>query len=303
MNRPMDQGSRPAASGKSKPRGSAGEKTFQPPPRVMPSYVEKAMSQAAVIAEPEPEPEPAPPPMIPFVTDLVTFWGVKAISACLILSVGMIFLALANAYCLWLLAQGMGLAVRCFAPPLFLISVVVYSYASACYLSIIEGTASGYDKIDDWPTGLWKEWFWTLPSTAGMLGAAMMVGAAIGRFLTYESWWPTLVITYFLYPILQFSVVENGSLMDPVSAPVWKSLYRVWWAWAIFYAMTAAGIVLFSLVVAVFFLVSPVTGIAVAGVLECACFFLYARLLGRVAWCALEYGDLADDADRAAANP
>jgi hypothetical protein len=189
----------------------------------------------------------------------------------------------------------MAIAARCFAVPLFLISMAVYSYASACYLAIIEGTASGFDKIDDWPTGLWKEWFWTLPSTAGMLGAALMAGAAFGRFMTYTSWTPTLVITFFLYPILQFSVVENGSLMDPLSVPVWKSLRRVWWAWLIFYVMTASGILLLSLVVGVFFLISPIAAVAVAGVLECAFIFMYARLLGRLAWCALKYGDLAGD--------
>jgi hypothetical protein len=295
MNRPMDQSSKPNQGGKSKSGESAGGEPCQPPPRVMPSYVDKAIARATVVAEPEAE--PAPPPMIPFVTDLVTFWGVQAIVACLLTSIGMIFLALADIYCLWLFSQGMGIAVRCFALPLFLISLIVYSYASACFLAIIEGTASGYDKIDDWPTGLWKDWFWTLPSTVGMLVAALMVGSAIGRFMTDTSWVPTLVITFFLYPILQFSVVENGSLLDPVSVPVWKSLRRVWWAWLIFYAVTASGIVLLSLVVGVFFLVSPITGIAVAGVLECACIFLYARLLGRVAWCALKYGDLAGDED------
>ena len=263
----------------------------------MPSFVEKAMAKAAVAAEPEPEP---PPPPIPFLSDLITFWGVKAISACLLTSIGMIFIAMGDMYCLWLFSQGMGIAARCFALPLFLISLLVYSYASACFLAILEGTASGYDKIEDWPTGLWREWFWTLPSTVGMLVAALMVGAAIGRFMTDTSWAPTLIIAFFLYPILQFSVVENGSLMDPVSVPVWRSLRRVWWAWLIFYVATAAGIVLLALVVGVFFLVDPVVGVAVAGVLECACLFMYARLLGRLAWCALKYGDLAGDADRAA---
>lgn len=297
MNRPTGPSSKSAQSGKSKPVEAAEGNSSQPASRVMPAYVEKAMAQAS--RDTKPVPEPAPPPMIPFVTDLATFWSVQAICACLLTSIGMVFLALADMYCLWLFAQGMGIAARCFAMPLFLISLLVYSYASACYMVIIEGTSSGYNKIDDWPTGFWKDWFWTLPSTVGMLAAALMVGATIGRFMTDTSWTPTLVIAFFLYPILQFSVVENGSLIDPVSIPVWKSLYKVWWAWLIFYVVTASGIVLLALVVAaVFFLVSPIAGIAVGGVLECACLFMYARLLGRLAWCALKYGDLAGDEDK-----
>jgi hypothetical protein len=297
MSGPTDQTGKPSASGKpstsSKPKAAhhEGDGSFHPPPRMVPSFVEKAMAKAEELPDPEFVPPP-PPPRIPFLSDLITLWGVKAIAACLLLSAGMFFTAMGDLYCLWLFSQGMGIAARCFALPLFFISVLVYSYASACFLAILTGTATGYDKIDDWPTGLWKDWFWTLPSTVGMLAAAIMLGSFIGGFLMPTSWRPTIIITFFVYPILQFSVVENGSLMNPVSVPVWRSFRTVWWAWLIFYAVTAAGVILFYVVIRLSMLISPVAGVAAGSILECACFFLYARLLGRLAWCALKYGDL-----------
>ncbi len=293
MNRPTDKSSKPAKSAKSVPGGSADEASFRPPPRVMPSYVEKAISQAEVTTEPEPETAPA----IPFVSDLVSLWSVQAVAACLLMSLGLAVSAVGLLFCLYLVSLGLLAAyiARWISLPIILIAIFSCSYVSACFLAIMEGTAGGRDKIEDWPTGLWREWFWSMPSTFGMLGAAVLLGAAFGRVISDQSWLSTLIVTFFVYPFFQFSAVETGSPLYPISVPVLKSFRRVWWAWLVFYVETGVGGGLFLLVVVVCFLRFPFTTVILFAPLVGAAIFLYARLLGRLAWCALKYGNLSSD--------
>ena len=108
--------------------------------------------------------------------------------------------------------------------PVGILIFIGLSYASALYLGIIESTSHGHTTPDDQLQGDWRDWFWTLPATLGVLLMAMFVGWLISRFAT-ESTWPIIGVTiWLLYPVLQLSTLETGSPAQPFSLPVLSSL-------------------------------------------------------------------------------
>ena len=61
------------------------------------------------------------------------------------------------------------------------------SYSSAAYLCVIQETANGAHRVEDWPSSAWREWFWTLPSTLGLLTLAGVIGFAVCRLTEVNS--------------------------------------------------------------------------------------------------------------------
>jgi hypothetical protein len=190
----------------------------------------------------------------------------------------------------WLAGSGMLIGARCFALPVFLISMISFSYTSVCCLAVIETTAEGYDDVVDWPSGFWRDWFWTLLPALGMLALAMAIGTIFAEIANVSSWLPSVLAVYFLFPIFVLSAIEAGSPMAVVSWTVLRNMAPVWWGWLLFYVETGALFLLWLAPTVVAFFFEPFVTVLVAGPFFAALVLIYARLLGRLAWCIVEYG-------------
>jgi hypothetical protein len=155
--------------------------------------------------------------------------------------------------------------------------------------------AYNIDKAHDWPNPDYRErllfmvrvvWVATLAGTvaAGVAEVCSWVGD-----IFYVTFFPTFGA---LFPILLLAGLEADSLFWPVSKPIFRSVKHAWRAWLLFYLITGslgAGCGLLSLVL---FDYSPLLMPLVAGPACAAAIFIYARLLGRLAWFILHKVDL-----------
>jgi hypothetical protein len=181
------------------------------------------------------------------------------------------------------------MAVRCFGVPICLFGTFVLSYMSACFIAIIEQTAEGRDKIVEWPSGYWRDWFWSMPSTLGMLAPPLAAVGLLGGFTGFHPWWLYMLAVVLVYPVLMLSALDNGSAANPFSIRVLRSLKTVWWAWAMVYGASILMAVGWYAAVKPPFAYQPMATVLPAAPAAVALIFIYARLLGRLCWCFDHY--------------
>lgn len=256
------------------------------PPPPIPS----TLAQAETLEAGEPAPEPT---RLPFLVGVFSFpWYFRTVAAWGMISLGLTVSLLGVVLCLYLADLGMGaVAVRCFGVPVMLIATLSLSYASACCVTVIETTAEGYDKVIDWPSGMWRDWFFTMLGVLGILALSLAVGGVLGTWMGIGTWLPAAWSAYVLFPIFVVSTLEAGSLKVLVSRPVLRSFRSLWWGWLLFYVETGALIAGLAALTVAGFGSQPWAAAFVVGPLLAALMLIYARLIGRLAWCLGEYGD------------
>lgn len=171
-----------------------------------------------------------------------------------------------------------------------ILGILWLASASASLLTVLQETAHGVDAIEDWPDAMFLDWmfqgFFLLTSTV----ASMMPGLAIAWALGYTSLAKGALLaasSFAFYPIILLSMLEADSPIMPWSPPILASLFRKWWAWAIFYLETAVLLVAIEVLDLLaarsgrLSLVLIMVPVAVAGL------FVYFRLLGRLALCCV----------------
>jgi len=250
----------------------------------------RPLARRVELEPPEEAEQPfSPPPVLilSFVYGVFAFpWYPQTVAAWGLVSIGATLTAEGVVFCFWLADIGMGMAVRAFGPAVLLVGTFCLSYTSACFSTIIEQTAEGGERIEQWPSGLWRDWFWTMPFTLGMLLPPLVVVAILARLAGVESDWPYAVAAWLAYPVLLLSALESGSPLAPASAVVLRSLRSVWWGWAVVYAVSAAMGLAWYGAVRETFPYRPFAATLLAAPAATAALFIYARLLGRLMWCA-----------------
>ena len=175
----------------------------------------------------------------PTLADLRPSISGSAIVHGILLSLLMIVVLMLSTMCYALLDTAF-LAGRAIAVPVGILIFIGLSYTSAFYLGIIESTANGHTEPDAQLKGDWRDWFWTMPSTWGVLLASAGLGWFISRF-NPESTWSILGATIWLgYPILQLSTLETGSFAEPFSFPVLRTLATRPLIWITLFALSFA---------------------------------------------------------------
>jgi hypothetical protein len=171
---------------------------------------------------------------------------------------------------------------RVIALPAGIIAAAALSYLSVCFLDIIESTSIGHTKVDTLD-GDWRDWFWTLPATMGMLAAAAAVGWILSLVLPVNVWILIALCALLLYPVFQLSSLEAGSPVAPLSLPVVQSIPRRPFAWFVVYAISFAVAGALSFVGRAAWRDPPYATILVLGPLVALALFFYAWLLGQLA--------------------
>jgi hypothetical protein len=236
--------------------------------------------QARAIAERIPI---APMPDSPFLSGTFTFpfrsgvigrWAASAI-ALLVLS-GMFLGLFATDNLFVQLAYALGLTFGV---------MLCFSHLASSFLAIVNETAEGADEITIWAEGF-KEWM------AGLLHVGYI--AAIAFSLAYGTgwlqlqatgklglWWPLVGLA--LFPFFLLSSLEADSPIVPFSRPIFASLQKNLGDWIKFYLLSCLLFGGWALLLPLEH-EYPKLAKLLAGPLFATVVFVYARLLGRLAW-------------------
>lgn len=209
-------------------------------------------------------------------------------------SVGLSFTFLITVFSL---DQGfsVGAAVRPLGQSALMAFFLTMGFALAHCRSIVEETAYGADTIENWPPFDWKGWLVTFLLAAVVFFEALAISYVLAIPRLFGSALPMLVLTFLLFPVFVLSSLENDNPLVPVAMPVLRSFQTVWWAWWLFYVITALLLVGWMGVTLLALIAQPYLSVLVSGPLLAAVMMIYARLLGRLAWCASQEENNDDD--------
>ena len=121
------------------------------------------------------------------------------------------------------------------------VGIVIFlglSYTSALFLGIVESTSHGHTDPEPALAGDWRDWFWTMPASWGVLLATAALGWMLSK-LSPDHTSTIIGATIWLgYPILQLSTLETGSIGQPFSLPVLSTLATRPLIWTTFFAIS-----------------------------------------------------------------
>lgn len=163
-----------------------------------------------------------------------------------------------------------------------MVTAAALGYVSVLFLAIVESTSSGRTSVDSLQ-GDWQDWFWTLPSTLGMLAIAAFIGWLLSVALGANVWFMLAACALLLYPIFQLSSLETGSPFAPLSLPVFTSIGRHPLAWFLLYAISSALANSLRLAAKFAWHDPPYSTVAIVAPLATIALFFYAWLLGQLA--------------------
>jgi hypothetical protein len=193
------------------------------------------------------------------------------------------------------------MAMPFFLLPLFWIGIMTLSYTAANCMPILVETAAGNDRIEGWPEPVMKEQAVDLVYLAFLLIVVEVLSFFLGQILGVligPAWLVSLVLLFLLYPIILLSSLEANSPFVPLTMPILNSLKTLAWAWGVFYGVAGGLMLVWTLPLVWSFRQSGwtlfIAMIFIAPLISGWC-FLYARLLGRLAWKAsLEFPEEED---------
>lgn len=159
-------------------------------------------------------------------------------------------------------------------------------FMAAHSLAILHDTSYGYDDVVNWPGAVWLDWalqaFYIINSLA--ISSIIGVGtAAILNRLGYADKPIAAAVVFACFPIVLLSMLEARSCFVPITVAVFRAVFRVAWAWAIFYL--EAAVIAAVMVGAVWMALHAQSAIwaASTGPIIVAALMVYFRLLGRLA--------------------
>lgn len=162
------------------------------------------------------------------------------------------------------------------------LTAAIAGYISVCFLEVIESTSTGETNIVLTDID-WKDWFWTLPATLGMVGLSAALGWIISLVLPVSVWGPIAISILFTYPIFQLSSLETGSPMAPFSLPVLRSMVQHPLLWFALYGISLVIVGILWTILALAWRDPPYATMLVMGPIATAAIFFYAWLLGQLA--------------------
>jgi hypothetical protein len=183
------------------------------------------------------------------------------------------------------------------------LGVIWLIVASECLLCILQDSAAGNTRIENWPDAVWLDWigdsFYLITSGVGSAGIGLGAVWLCGR-IEVQTRIPLPLGVFVFFPILLLSTLETQSPLVPISPIVLRSLFRSCSTWAVFYfeaafvVLVPAGLLWLTNALRysadlggagaqVFVLVISATAAAVV-----ISAMIYFRLLGRLAWVCAE---------------
>lgn len=196
--------------------------------------------------------------------------------------------ALSIAVDLWLFSE---LGGRSLLPIGFLfmaelaVSAVSFSYAANTAGRILQETSAGADAVEDWMDGEWRDWALEMM----VLGYAIALSGLLSYLLSQPivmaiGFNPVLLLQGLIFPVMWMSVLDADFVLLPWSPMVLRSLVQIPRQWLLF--LLLANVLSFSaigLLVGIGYW-NPWVSCALLPAVSSTLVFIYARLLGRLAW-------------------
>jgi hypothetical protein len=165
---------------------------------------------------------------------------------------------------------------------------VLWLYAAHAFLTVLENTGSGADRID-WPADTivdhipkavylgWLVAFW--------LGPSVLVGAVLSKLTEgfIPGYLAPLVIWWAAFPLGVLSALSGPSVWIPLWPDVFPRLVQKPVVTGMFYALSAPVLIAFAVGYQLTFRTSPCLPVVGAPLMAVA-WVLYARLIGRLAF-------------------
>ncbi len=212
----------------------------------------------------------------PFYPGVLSRWLAISLAAWLIAVLGRSAAELAM--------QGYGalVAVPMLAATGFLTALWIAALGS-CFLVIVSETASGNDRIQQWPEMNFIDLICDAAFPVNSLALAAVPGAGIAWLDPGNGPLYVGVSIFVGFPVVFLSMLESGSRMSPWSTAILRSLRTGRRGWAIFYLETAVGM---AAAVGLTMGLSPTPGDAIVLNIpfDLLILIVYARLLGRLGW-------------------
>lgn len=255
------------------------------------TIMDDAARQTMAKAEAEERAKPVLPDQ-PFKTGMISFFFDPAAGVRWLLLTLMGHGFVASLF--WTLALASGGAIQQFGAVFFTVVVVGLGLgflllSTACSVAIIQDTANGYEKIEQWPGANIGEWMWDGFYVTNSLLASATPGVAV--WLLGLGWVNAVFVgtatAVALFPILVLSALEQSSPLGFASASIWKSLGERRGRWVKFYLLSV-GLAVLALLASSLLPTSNflLWGLAAAGLATIG--MVYFRLVGRLAWCLSE---------------
>lgn len=258
-----------------------------PPPAESPSPQPDVLGALAEIRREA----PPPVPKLTFFSGVFSLpWRPEVRARWVYLSLGFVLLGMMTGVMHWVVAQGFYVAIPCFALPIFWFAIWTGSFGTSSFLTIVEDTANGNDRIAHWNDGGWRDWAFEALGPFFLGGVACSAGFGLGRLAVAwggeAAYWPVFCgVVLLLYPVMLLSSLQAGTVSAPLSAAVLRSLVANLPVWVLFYVLSGAvaaayvGPLVFGLRHGAWFLTLFLTGPLLA-----AAILIEARLVGRLAW-------------------
>jgi hypothetical protein len=217
-------------------------------------------------------------------------WHLQSLGPWIFCAAGLALSFLGVVLAIWLVDNGLTMAAYAMRLSICWVILFALSYLSGCLLAIIQETASGSREVTEWPRGDWRDYLMSLGYPVGAFVLTALVGAAAHWAALRQSWAVPLTVGLLFYPFFLLSMLESGSMLGFVSRLVARTYLDLWWGWLLVYAFSVAmfgGWLIWALW---FFPEEPFFVAGISGPILAALLFIYARLLGRLAWWAHEAG-------------
>lgn len=159
--------------------------------------------------------------------------------------------------------------------------------ASAICLIVLQETSEGNDRIENWLDPVFVDWVFDGLVMLAALLYSMAVASAVAQILMaagLPGWTLVPVVVVLAFPFLLLSVLETGSIWNPFSGKVCRSVSAAWSTWVLFYMETIVLVTAAVVVACLAMSFAGLSGVALAAPVLVAATLLYFRLLGRLAY-------------------
>lgn len=176
---------------------------------------------------------------------------------------------------------------------LALLALIFLLLASVCVLNVVQDTANGYEKVQNWPDLNFMDWVMDAFFVINSLWFSSLPGILLGQlvFVVGAPVWAIFLLAglsmFGLFPLTLLSMVTEGSSAGFVSLAIWRSVRALPQLWKRFY-LVSTGLAAMGLVALPFALVGGFLLGLLAALMLVAAMLIYARLLGRLRWAISE---------------
>ncbi len=151
--------------------------------------------------------------------------------------------------------------------------------------AILEDTAAGMSHVENWPESLVLDDFSSLIFPAAALFYSALPSAGINWLAADgmpQIWLLEVAIGLILFPLAILSIMETGSIIQPVSPPVFRCLWDRPGTWFWFYGESSIILALAGWISFLLWRGGGIWRFALAAAISTGAIIIYFRLLGRL---------------------